>query len=152
MPKNTPANKTSVLGLFVSHVYTPGDSSLMRVVAMRAHILNLLRREIKIVWGVGRAGLTQLSFYMWASVWAKWSYRHCSLRHYSTGPPWTQFTYLCFAMKSHFANQIQPSTDLGTVFDFCSHYWECLLAQQNQGELLRLLRPRKHLRVAVKYT
>lgn len=55
-------------------------------------------------------------------------------------------------MKSHFANQMHPSTDLATVFDFCSHYRECPLAQHSQGELVCLLRLSKHLRVANKNT
>lgn len=59
---------------------------------------------------------------------------------------------LCFAMKSHFANQMQPSTDLATVCDFCSHYWECLLAQRRRGQLICLLILSKHLWVADKNT
>lgn len=46
------------------------------------------------------------------------------------------------------------STDLATVFDFCSHYWECLLvsAERKKGELICLLRLSKHLWDADKNT
>lgn len=62
------------------------------------------------------------------------------------------FYILYLLMKSHFANQIQPSTDLATMFDSYCNYWECLLAQNNRGKLICLQRLSKHLWVADKNT
>lgn len=55
------------------------------------------------------------------------------------------FYILHLLMKSHFANQIEPSTDLSTMFDSYCNYRECLLAQNNHGELICLQSLSKHL-------
>lgn len=152
MPKNTPANKTSVMGLFVSHAYTPGDSSLMRVVVMRAHMLKRAPQgnQDRMRSWLGRAHPAELLHVSRCE--GKVVISTLLITTLLDRPAVDVVYIFVLCNEEPLCKSNTTINRFGYMFDFCSHYWECLLAQQNQGELICLLRPRKHLRVAVKYT
>lgn len=160
MRKNTPANKTGALHQSVLHTHTHSHSweFIVNVISFDARAHAEMCSAGKSKWNQELGGLGSVAERLHTSRSAGQSCHMCiavtplAWFWLAAGIQPRCFTYFAFAMKSHFANQMHPSTDLATVFDFCSHYWECPLAQHNQGELVCLLRSSKHLWVANKNT